>query len=144
MCSAHFVRRAANETRTRDPDLGKVVLYQLSYCRIAFGKCRFRMPPGGIKRDIASALRKTTLQVLFRVLQRTLFNELHVLFRNTTFRLLSCSPFREFFQRALIPRGKADAKVLQIFHICKYSRWKARKFLDFTRSLSYPFCKQRE
>ena len=25
--------RAANETRTRDPDLGKVVLYQLSYCR---------------------------------------------------------------------------------------------------------------
>ena len=24
---------AANETRTRDPDLGKVVLYQLSYCR---------------------------------------------------------------------------------------------------------------
>ena len=25
---------AENETRTRDPDLGKVVLYQLSYCRI--------------------------------------------------------------------------------------------------------------
>ena len=25
--------RAENETRTRDPDLGKVVLYQLSYCR---------------------------------------------------------------------------------------------------------------
>ncbi len=28
---------AGNETRTRDPDLGKVVLYQLSYSRI---KCR--------------------------------------------------------------------------------------------------------
>ena len=26
-------KRAENETRTRDPDLGKVVLYQLSYCR---------------------------------------------------------------------------------------------------------------
>ena len=26
--------RAVNETRTRDPDLGKVVLYQLSYYRI--------------------------------------------------------------------------------------------------------------
>ncbi len=26
-------KRAATETRTRDPDLGKVVLYQLSYCR---------------------------------------------------------------------------------------------------------------
>jgi hypothetical protein len=26
---------AGNETRTRDPDLGKVVLYQLSYSRIA-------------------------------------------------------------------------------------------------------------
>ena len=27
--------RAMNETRTRDPDLGKVVLYQLSYHRIS-------------------------------------------------------------------------------------------------------------
>ena len=27
--------RAKNGTRTRDPDLGKVVLYQLSYFRIA-------------------------------------------------------------------------------------------------------------
>ena len=25
--------RAANETRTRDPNLGKDMLYQLSYCR---------------------------------------------------------------------------------------------------------------
>ena len=25
-----------NETRTRDPDLGKVVLYQLSYHRMGF------------------------------------------------------------------------------------------------------------
>ena len=28
--------RAENETRTRDPDLGKVVLYQLSYFRKIF------------------------------------------------------------------------------------------------------------
>ena len=27
---------AENETRTRDPDLGKVVLYQLSYFRLLF------------------------------------------------------------------------------------------------------------
>ena len=27
---------AGNETRTRDPDLGKVVLYQLSYSRSAY------------------------------------------------------------------------------------------------------------
>ena len=33
MGSALFLG-AANETRTRDPDLGKVVIYQLSYCRI--------------------------------------------------------------------------------------------------------------
>ncbi len=26
--------RAENGTRTRDPNLGKVVLYQLSYCRL--------------------------------------------------------------------------------------------------------------
>ena len=29
-------KRAENETRTRDPDLGKVVLYQLSYFRNLF------------------------------------------------------------------------------------------------------------
>ena len=28
-----FLRRAENETRTRDPNLGKVMLYQLSYFR---------------------------------------------------------------------------------------------------------------
>ena len=28
--------RAENETRTRDPNLGKVELYQLSYFRIAY------------------------------------------------------------------------------------------------------------
>ena len=28
--------RAENETRTRDPNLGKVVLYQLSYFRRSF------------------------------------------------------------------------------------------------------------
>ena len=30
-----FGIRAGNGTRTRDPDLGKVVLYQLSYSRVA-------------------------------------------------------------------------------------------------------------
>ena len=29
-----LVMRAENETRTRDPNLGKVVLYQLSYFRL--------------------------------------------------------------------------------------------------------------
>ena len=29
-------RRAANEARTRDPQLGKLMLYQLSYYRICF------------------------------------------------------------------------------------------------------------
>ena len=29
-----FCIGAGNETRTRDPDLGKVVLYQLSYSRL--------------------------------------------------------------------------------------------------------------
>ena len=30
-----FLWRAGNGTRTRDPNLGKVVLYQLSYSRLA-------------------------------------------------------------------------------------------------------------
>ena len=38
---------AENETRTRDPNLGKVVLYQLSYFRIVFkvlhAKCVLRV-----------------------------------------------------------------------------------------------------
>ena len=32
-CGAILQTGAGNETRTRDPDLGKVVLYQLSYSR---------------------------------------------------------------------------------------------------------------
>ena len=32
-----LIRRAKNGTRTRDPNLGKVVLYQLSYFRIFIG-----------------------------------------------------------------------------------------------------------
>jgi hypothetical protein len=35
--------RAKDEIRTRDPDLGKVVLYQLSYFRIIFDT--LRVPP---------------------------------------------------------------------------------------------------
>src|ERR1700685_4478898 len=34
---------AGNETRTRDPDLGKVVLYQLSYSRIRNRRARDSM-----------------------------------------------------------------------------------------------------
>jgi hypothetical protein len=32
--------RAKDEARTRDPDLGKVVLYQLSYFRIGLAKVK--------------------------------------------------------------------------------------------------------
>ncbi len=39
---------AGNETRTRDPDLGKVVLYQLSYSRR--------------ESDLLSLLQQTTLK----------------------------------------------------------------------------------
>lgn len=35
LCFPFKKRRAENETRTRDPNLGKVVLYQLSYFRIS-------------------------------------------------------------------------------------------------------------
>ena len=33
-CGGGFCLRGENETRTRDPNLGKVMLYQLSYFRI--------------------------------------------------------------------------------------------------------------
>jgi hypothetical protein len=39
---------AGNETRTRDPDLGKVVLYQLSYSRVALTRsAKFYVRPLG-------------------------------------------------------------------------------------------------
>jgi hypothetical protein len=46
----HLGTRAGNGTRTRDPNLGKVVLYQLSYSRayrrliLAFGGIRAAAP----------------------------------------------------------------------------------------------------
>ena len=39
-CNSLIFKRAASEVRTRDPQLGKLMLYQLSYCRIAFFKRR--------------------------------------------------------------------------------------------------------
>ena len=41
---SHYVLRAENETRTRDPNLGKVVLYQLSYFRIISEEEETRTP----------------------------------------------------------------------------------------------------
>ena len=42
-CPPTFKIRAGNGTRTRDPNLGKVVLYQLSYSRdVATNLCRSR------------------------------------------------------------------------------------------------------
>src|SRR6185312_1938418 len=43
---------AGNETRTRDPDLGKVVLYQLSYSRIGAAK---HSRPGTLVNSLAGA-----------------------------------------------------------------------------------------
>ena len=37
--------RAVNGTRTRDPNLGKVVLYQLSYSRMAEADCSAHLRP---------------------------------------------------------------------------------------------------
>ena len=80
--SAHFFRRAANETRTRDPDLGKVVLYQLSYCRSAFSKSCYRMLLRNIKRAIASAFPTTTLR-LRRGLHYRSFSKITIPFRKS-------------------------------------------------------------
>ena len=47
-------KRAENETRTRDPDLGKVVLYQLSYFRNLFIRIYERsLRPGNLRACVA-------------------------------------------------------------------------------------------
>ena len=38
LCKCLIIRGAANEARTHDPQLGKLMLYQLSYCRTCFLK----------------------------------------------------------------------------------------------------------
>ena len=50
------IEGAVSGTRTRDPQLGKLMLYQLSYYRGAFGKWCLQMSPCDIERTIASAL----------------------------------------------------------------------------------------
>ena len=47
---ASSCERAKNGTRTRDPDLGKVVLYQLSYFRISSNKELFSLASANIRR----------------------------------------------------------------------------------------------
>ncbi len=54
---------AGNETRTRDPNLGKVVLYQLSYSRVSMdvhsnqvGSCvKLKTRRGGLMRWFSAA-----------------------------------------------------------------------------------------
>ncbi len=53
-------RRAENETRTRDPNLGKVMLYQLSYFRFSACSITSKLKPSTtfcIKPDISSLQR---------------------------------------------------------------------------------------
>ena len=52
------VEGAVSGTRTRDPQLGKLMLYQLSYYRIAFGKWCLQMSPCDIERDHRQTNRK--------------------------------------------------------------------------------------
>ena len=54
---------AGNETRTRDPDLGKVVLYQLSYSRIRLipRAAEFYVHPFGSQGESPSGLRPSLL-----------------------------------------------------------------------------------
>ncbi len=40
----YLIQRAENGTQTRDPQLGRLVLYQLSYFRVLVGKDGFEPP----------------------------------------------------------------------------------------------------
>ena len=61
--TAHFEFGAGNETRTRDPDLGKVVLYQLSYSRVRLipRAAEFYVHPFGSQGESPSGLRPSVL-----------------------------------------------------------------------------------
>ena len=53
---------AGNETRTRDPDLGKVVLYQLSYSRINQNVATYSYPFLVFKEAASRAVHSTYLR----------------------------------------------------------------------------------
>ncbi len=57
----HWQERAENETRTRDPNLGKVVLYQLSYFRMKSGYPDSNRGPSAPKADALTGLRYTPI-----------------------------------------------------------------------------------
>ena len=59
---------AENETRTRDPNLGKVVLYQLSYFRIFPERdCK------GTKIFFTSKFFRTFFQKIYKIYEKTCF-----------------------------------------------------------------------
>src|SRR5262245_33141195 len=61
---ASCVTGAGNETRTRDPDLGKVVLYQLSYSRIGVWARNCKCDPREVKAKRPDRARKNRLSAL--------------------------------------------------------------------------------
>ena len=67
-CAGTIKKRwAENGTRTRDPNLGKVVLYQLSYFRICFANARFLLRSVIEVNFITLAYRKNSAESLFLI-----------------------------------------------------------------------------
>ena len=58
-------KRAGDETRTRDPNLGRVMLYQLSYSRIKKKELRLFVPTGVFK--ISANLKITRILIQKKV-----------------------------------------------------------------------------
>ena len=99
------LRGAKNGTRTRDPDLGKVVLYQLSYFRIS-RNFRFLAFPTEIRISLFSLSEKRDSNPRPRPWQgRALPTELfsHIYFAT--------------FKSIILPF--CVAKLLPFFHLCK-------------------------
>ena len=108
---------------------------------VAFGKLRYRMSRCDIKRAIASAFGTPRESLAFfgdPALRKTTFSSS---FSSCNLVVALLLRYRSF-SKSTIPFGKADAKVQQIFELCKFSPIKPRKTPLNTQSLLFAVCNQ--
>ena len=89
-CRGRDPLRADDGIRTRDPHLGKVMLYQLSHVRTAPASARNRRPPTWLVRLETIAEPNAGVQTSYALARRGLSATLMIIFVRTT--LTRCHP----------------------------------------------------
>ena len=102
-----YIRRARDGTRTRDPDLGKVVLYQLSHCRI------FSVPLTGTIHTILRTKRNVNTFFYFFII-----NCIHGLYSKNSQNFFIFSLLLKSFQLHIFSHCTSPTSMLYFLCIC--------------------------